>query len=286
MSREVLKHDNIQEVIVNGGQHYDANISNSFFEEMRISKPYDTMIIQIIKKIEVLTLKEKSDGIVAYRDINSTLAKEIVGSKLHIQLAHMDTAIQNFKNEGFDNFNCKVVKDEDIILNGAFFYKKLVIKLSYDVEENYVLFAVHRAENTDDENQLKAIFKALNKILKKKRSILPLHSHTKEIVEKLKINIKKSTIIDPIGSLEMIYLIDNGEFQKEAYFFSKPCITLRDEMEWVDNGFNVLVDLDKDKKQIISAYKKRKISDNFLEFSLYENGKMSRIIVESLIGNL
>ncbi|MFY9072116.1 UDP-N-acetylglucosamine 2-epimerase [Aliarcobacter butzleri] len=139
----------ITEIIVHTGQHYDANMSDIFFDEMQIPKPnyflgiggksHGAMTGQMIEKIEEVALKEKPDWIMVYGDTNSTLAGAIVASKLHIKLAHVeaglrsfnikmpeevnriltdrvsnilfcptDTAIQNLKNEGYENFDCKI----------------------------------------------------------------------------------------------------------------------------------------------------------------------------------
>ncbi|WP_457744456.1 UDP-N-acetyl glucosamine 2-epimerase, partial [Sulfurimonas sp.] len=150
VSREIAKHKEIEEVIVHTGQHYDANMSDIFFDEMKIPKPdyflgiggksHGAMTGQMIEKIEEVCFKEKPDWIMVYGDTNSTLAGAIVASKLHIKLAHIeaglrsfnmkmpeevnriltdrvsnilfcptDTAVENLKNEGYDNLDVKVV---------------------------------------------------------------------------------------------------------------------------------------------------------------------------------
>ena len=295
VSREIAKRSEIQEIIVHTGQHYDANMSDIFFNEMKIPKPdyflgiggksHGAMTGQMIEKIEEVCLKEKPDWVMVYGDTNSTLAGAIVASKLHIKLAHIeaglrsfnmkmpeevnriltdrvsqilfcptDTAVENLKNEGYDNLDVKVVKSGDVMQDGAIFYKSLAQKPSCDIQDNFILCTIHRAENTDDEQRLKNIFRALNEIAKEKQIILPLHPRTKKIIDELQIDTKNLTIIDPVGYLEMVWLIDNcslvmtdsGGLQKEAYFFQKQCITLRDETEWVElveNGFNTLVGL-------------------------------------------
>ena len=89
----------ITEIIVHTRQHYDANMSDIFFEEMKIPKPdyyleiggkfHGAMTGQMIEKIEEVALNEKPDWILVYGDINSTLARAIVASKLHIKLVHI-----------------------------------------------------------------------------------------------------------------------------------------------------------------------------------------------------
>jgi UDP-GlcNAc3NAcA epimerase len=334
VSREVAKQKEIKEIIVHTGQHYDANMSDIFFEEMKIPKPdyflgiggksHGAMTGQMMEKIEEVALKEKPDLIMVYGDTNSTLAGAIVASKLHIKLAHIeaglrsfnmkmpeevnriltdrvssllfcptDTSIQNLKNEGYENLNCKIVKSGDVMQDGAIFYKSFAKKPNMEVNNDFILSTIHRAENTDDVVRLKDIFVALKEIAREKQVILPLHPRTRKIIEILKINVGNLTIIDPVGYLEMVWLIDNckyvmtdsGGLQKEAYFFNKQCITLRDETEWielVEHGFNFLVGANKDK--ILNA------CSNLSEFSrgsdrlnLYGSGNASTIITNNLI---
>ena len=332
VSREIAKHSELQEVIVHTGQHYDANMSDIFFDEMKIPKPdyflgiggksHGAMTGQMIEKIEEVMLKENPDWVLVYGDTNSTLAGAIVASKLHIKLAHVeaglrsfnmkmpeevnriltdrvstilfcptDTAIENLQKEGYDNLDCTIVKSGDVMQDGAIFYKDLAVKPSCNIESSYVLSTIHRAENTDDIERLKSIIDALNEINKKKQVILPLHPRTKNIIEQN--NIKTEfTIIDPAGYLEMVWLIDHcdlvmtdsGGLQKEAYFFHKPCITLRDETEWVElikNGFNVLVGANKSK--ILDAYIQGSDENLNFDVDLYGNGKASKNIIENLI---
>lgn len=333
VSREIAQYQEIEEIIVHTGQHYDANMSDIFFDDMKIPRPdyhldinglgHAAMTGQMLEKIEEVLLKEKPDWVIVYGDTNSTLAGALAASKLHIKVAHIEaglrsfnmhmpeelnriltdrvstilfcptnTAIKNLKNEGFDNFECKVIKSGDVMQDGAMFYKDLAVKPKCDIKEYYILCTIHRAENTDNEMRLRDIFEALNEIGNEKQIILPLHPRTRKIVEKLNISIDNLSIIEPVGYLEMVWLIDNctlvmtdsGGLQKEAFFFEKPCITLRDETEWVElveNGFNVLVGADKDK--MIESYKKQKFNYNF-DLNLYGGGDASRKIIRELVG--
>jgi len=331
VSREIAKHDEIEEIIVHTGQHYDANMSDIFFEEMQIPKPdynlninglsHGAMTGQMMEKIEEVALEEKPDWVIVYGDTNSTLAGALVASKLHIKLAHIeaglrsfnmqmpeevnriltdrisnilfcptDTAMQNLKNEGFENFDCKIIKSGDVMQDGVLFYRNLSQKPNFHISEDFILCTIHRAENTDNESRLKNIFEALVEISQTKQVVLPLHPRTKKILAELEIDSSHLTIVEPIGYLEMVWLIDNcsfvmtdsGGLQKEAYFFEKPCLTLRDETEWVElieEGFNRLVGADKVK--ILQAYKH--IKDlKIKSLNLYGDGKASELIIGAL----
>ncbi len=333
VSREIAKHIDIKEIIVHTGQHYDSNMSDIFFDEMKIPKPdyflgvggksHGAMTGQMIEKIEEVAIDENPDWIMVYGDTNSTLAGAIVASKLHIKLAHIeaglrsfnmkmpeevnriltdrvsnilfcptDTAVSNLKNEGYDKLDCKIIKSGDVMQDGALFYRNLAKKPNVDIKDNFILCTIHRAENTDNENRLRSIFESLDEIAKDRQIVLPLHPRTKKIIENLKINVKNLTFIDPLGYLEMVWLIDNcslvmtdsGGLQKEAYFFEKNCITLRDETEWVELvecGANVLVGADREK--IIKAYTENSLFDNgSFKIDLYGAGKASESIVKEL----
>jgi len=332
VSREIAKYEDIEEVIVHTGQHYDANMSDIFFDEMKIPKPnyflgiggktHGAMTGQMIEKIEEVCFKEKPDWILVYGDTNSTLAGAIVASKLHIKLAHIEaglrsfnmqmpeeinriltdrvstilfcptkSAITNLQKEGFDNFDCKIVQSGDVMQDGAMFYKNLAKKPSCSISKNYILVTIHRAENTDNQERLTEIFEALQEIAKEKQIILPLHPRTKAMIDTLKIDTSSLTIIDPVGYLEMVWLIDNcdlvmtdsGGLQKEAFFFEKPCLTLRDETEWVElieYGYNILVGANKEK--IIKSYKEHAFNDNY-NLDFYGGGKASQKIIGELL---
>jgi len=121
--------------------------------------------------------------------------------------------------------------------------------------------------------------------------ICPLHPRTKKLIEGILVK-PEFTVIDPVGYFDMIELLkaaslvmtDSGGLQKEAYFFSNPCITMRDETEWVElvtNGYNKLAGASMD--HVLAAYDA--IKDAKLDFSmdLYGSGKASEQIADVLV---
>ena len=117
--------------------------------------------------------------------------------------------------------------------------------------QGYVLATIHRAENTDGAVKLESIFNALLRIAAFIRVVVPVHPRTRSL---LKDTWKSDTLhlIDPVGYLDMLALersasaiiTDSGGVQKEAYWWGVPCITVRDETEWIellDLGCNRLV---------------------------------------------
>jgi UDP-GlcNAc3NAcA epimerase len=120
---------------------------------------------------------------------------------------------------------------------------------------SYVLATVHRAENTDDQQRLLAIVGGLQAVAQRMPVVWPLHPRTRGVLQRmgrlegLSPNVH---LIDPVGYLDMVQLekfaaviaTDSGGVQKEAFFYRVPCVTLRDETEWVelvDAGWNRLV---------------------------------------------
>ncbi|PUA27593.1 MAG: UDP-N-acetylglucosamine 2-epimerase (non-hydrolyzing) [Cellvibrio sp. 79] len=330
---------NIKEILVHTGQHYDENMSDIFFNEMKIPKPdyflgiggktHGAMTGQMIEKIEEILLQEKPDWVMVYGDTNSTLAGALAASKLHIKIAHIEaglrsfnikmpeeinriltdristllfcpttTAVDNLHSESIGSWGGapQIVLSGDVMLDGALFYKELSKKpTDIAISDDFILCTIHRAENTDDKSRLDEIISALNEIAKDKQVILPLHPRTRKILETGSYNISNLTIVDPLGYLNMVWLLDHcslvmtdsGGLQKEAFFFKKPCITLRDETEWVElveMGANVLVGANKDK--IISAL------DGISTFGAkaftstpYGGGSASKVIIDSLLEN-
>jgi UDP-GlcNAc3NAcA epimerase len=333
VSREIAKYTDLKEIIVHTGQHYDANMSDVFFEEMKIPKPdyflgiggksHGAMTGQMIEKIEEVLEKEKPDWVLVYGDTNSTLAGAVAASKLHIKIAHIEAglrsfnmnmpeevnriltdrvstllfcptqvAINNLTREGVEHWDVQTSLSGDVMQDGAIFYKELATKPELDIEEEFILCTIHRAENTDDPEKLTNILLALAEIAEEKQVVLPLHPRTKAKLTELSVELSPNiVVIEPVGYLNMVWLIgncslvmtDSGGLQKEAFFFSKPCITLREETEWVElteNRFNVLTGADKDK--ILKSYRTFEFSDKF-ELNLYGGGRASEKIVKGLI---
>ncbi|MEQ1726963.1 MAG: UDP-N-acetylglucosamine 2-epimerase (non-hydrolyzing) [Vicinamibacterales bacterium] len=115
----------------------------------------------------------------------------------------------------------------------------------------YILATVHRAENTDDPSRLRAIVDALNALTEP--VVLPLHPRARKAIEAAGVVLASHVrAIGPVGYMDMVRLLtgarlvmtDSGGLQKEAYWAGVPCVTLRDETEWVETtecGWNVLV---------------------------------------------
>ena len=160
------------------------------------------------------------------------------------------------------------------------------------VEEGFFLLTIHRAENTDDPEKLSEIISALNST--GKNALFPVHPRTTKILNNLNIQFgKQIRLIEPLGYFDMLALekacdfivTDSGGVQKEAYFAQKPCITLRDQTEWmetVDSGWNTLTGTNPE--LIFNACQHLQRPENHLAF--YGKGDASHLILSCLSKHL
>jgi len=279
---------------------------------------------KMIEGIEQALLTEKPDTVLLYGDTNSTLAGALAAVKLHIPIAHVEaglrtfnrrmpeehnriltdhcsdllfcpteTAVKNLSNEGI----LKGVHLVGDVMRDSLFSAVSIAKEKSQVLERcnfkarrFVLATLHRAENVDDPSTLSSILEGFGKI--DTEIILPLHPRTKSKLltcGQLSGNIK---IIDPVGYLDMVWLVlnsqvvmtDSGGLQKEAVWLGRPCITLRNETEWVEtilDGSNQLTGSDPQK--IVEAFGKASLraSTPAASFSIDSSKKIANIICAS-----
>jgi UDP-GlcNAc3NAcA epimerase len=209
------------------------------------------------------------------------------------------TAVENLSAEGIKN---GVYQVGDVMYDVALFYRERAQKNSRIfnslglTSKNFALATCHRAENTDDPLRLASILGAFSEIAKDLPLVLPLHPRTKKLIAENHLNPLLDSIIitDPLPFLDMIaleqgakiILTDSGGIQKEAFFYKTPCITLRDETEWVETvslGWNHLVGANK--KAILDAVNNMDVTPITQE-SPYGNGDASREICRYLLKSI
>lgn len=277
-----------------------------------------------LEALENVMVDEQPDCVIVYGDTNSTLAAAIAAAKLNITLVHIEAGLrsqnrkmpeeinriltdhasdilftptdlgaENLINEGITNN--KIFNVGDVMYDASIFFSKKSVKSKIIEDLNidqFVLATIHRAENTDNLERLEKIFKGLSESILP--VVVPLHPRTKSRLEVSNIKLGENIhLIEPVGYLEMIWLetncqlicTDSGGVQKEAYFFKKPCITMRDETEWVelvDSGWNILVGAN---EKAISSY-----INNFdlpKEYkAMYGDGNAAGLIIDILRENV
>lgn len=287
------------------------------------SGSHGKMTGQMLEGIEKILLEREPDLVLVYGDTNSTLAGALAAGKLNIPIAHVEAGLRS-KDMHMPEEQNRILTDHlssylfcptghsvnnlaseglvvgvdsvgDIMLDASLYYRKLNhFRPVKENRDDFFLITLHRAENTDDKARLTNIVEALSSITHIK-GILPLHPRAKKMLDKFDLKFSDNiSVIEPIGFLDMINLeaesqfivTDSGGVQKEAYFFQKHCITLRDSTEWVetvDSGWNVLVGADKNK--IVSAINKVNTTNPDYK-AFYGNGTTGESILDILTSKL
>ncbi|OPY79868.1 MAG: UDP-2,3-diacetamido-2,3-dideoxy-D-glucuronate 2-epimerase [Syntrophorhabdus sp. PtaU1.Bin153] len=317
ISRAIVEHNRrgenptVVEEIIHTGQHYDANMSDIFFQQMQIPEPvvnlqagtgmHGEMTGRMLAQIEKEIVNRNPEWVLVYGDTNSTLAGALAAAKLHVPVAHVEAGLRSFNKCMPEEIN-RILTDHvssllfcptqaavdslsregitrgvhhvgDVMYDAAQIFVKIAGHTSTILRDlnltpgEYYLATVHRAENTDDPDRLRNILTALNAL--EGPVILPLHPRTRKILQGffpslLTPHSSQGTphsslhIVDPVSFLDMVeleknartILTDSGGVQKEAYFHGVPCVTLREETEWVETvqaGWNQVVGADPEK---------------------------------------
>src|SRR5262245_13445708 len=294
VSRALVEED-LTEIVIHTGQHFDEQMSNVFFEELGISRPahnlgindlgHGAMTGRMLEKLEVVMLAEKPAAVLVYGDTNSTLAGALAATKLHIPVAHVEaglrssnrrmpeetnrvitdhvsdllfcpttTAVANLSREGITggvHAVGDVMFDATLLILGeARGRSRILDRLTLEAK-TYAVATVHRAENTDDAARFKRVLAWLEEAARTQPVVMPTHPRTRKLLDQLGVTLRGVHSIEPLGYIDMVWLVhnaaaiftDSGGLQKEAYFHGVPCVTLRDETEWVETiaaGWNRL----------------------------------------------
>lgn len=223
-------------------------------------------------------------------EINRIVADQVSD----ILFASTQTAVDNLRGEGVAAE--RVFQVGDVMYDAALQFAgiaaqrgDLLSRLGVE-PKRYVLTTIHRAENTDDPARLANIVSALETVAATLPVVLPLHPRTQTRMKAAGLAFEKVQTVPPVGYLDMVALesqaaliaTDSGGVQKEAFFYHVPCVTLRDETEWVELielGWNRLASPARgDLAQIINAA----LGTHGLDAQPYGNGKAAETIAEIL----
>ncbi|MBA7710235.1 UDP-2,3-diacetamido-2,3-dideoxy-D-glucuronate 2-epimerase [subsurface metagenome] len=210
-----------------------------------------------------------------------------------------DASVLNLEREGITK---GVFKVGDVMYDAFLYNKDLAVKKSTILSDfelkpgGYCLCTLHRQENTEDNKRLSEIFAAFEVLAGADCPfVVPLHPRTEKAIQRHKAEEESSPyvrLLPPVAYLDMIaleinarlILTDSGGVQKEAYFAQVPCVTLRDETEWIetlDAGWNYLGGADTDK--IVEAFHLAVNSQHSTCAGLYGEGNASHHILRHLI---
>lgn len=203
-----------------------------------------------------------------------------------------ESAVKNLSNEGIVrgvHYVGDVMYDAVLNFSDIAERKSTILQDLQLSPKEYILATVHRPSNTDNEQNLRNILSVFSEIDEK--IVFPVHPRTKNQIDKYHIDISSENIliIPPVGYLDMLVLekhakkimTDSGGIQKEAYFLHVPCVTLREDTEWLETvqyGWNVLVG--SDIEQVLVEISKQKPTGTPPE--LFGRGNSSEIICRLL----
>ena len=324
----------IEERILHTGQHYDYNMSQVFFEQMDIPTPSwhlgCTGSVEQMRDAIIPIIQGQADYIMVYGDTNSTLAGALAAEACQIPLIHIEAGLRSYNSAMVEEYN-RIQTDQrsaylfcptstavanlqkegrtqgvyqvgDVMYDATLYFAERAEQQSHLLEElqlaskAYYLATIHRAETTDQPEQLANILRAFAQI--EKPIILPLHPRTRKVIEasemltRLVREARALRIVESVSYMDMLVLekhaaailTDSGGVQKEAYFHRTPCITMRQETEWtetVEAGWNSLVGTDTDK--ILQAVAHMATPDT--KISEYGTGKAAKTIIDILCQN-
>jgi len=276
-----LREAGIDEVVLHTGQHYDPQMSQVFFDELRIPPPAYALDLRtsdpaaMTDPIREAVERERPDWVLVYGDTNSTLAGALAAGDAPI--AHVEAGLRSFdlsmpeernrievdrrsalllcpderssaqlESEGMPGARVVV---GDVMADATRLFAPLAPEPPF--ARPYVAVTIHRAANTEPE-RLRAITVALGK--SDAEFVFPVHPRTRHVLDRHAIDVPPNVAaVDPLGYLEMLGLTkhadalvtDSGGLQKEAYWLRVPCLTVRPSTEWVDTveaGANRLVE--------------------------------------------
>ncbi len=243
-----LQNRNYEQCIIHSGQHYDANMSQIFFEELGIPEPCVNLMVgsgshaeitaRAMMGLEKELMKIKPELVILYGDTNTTLAGALVASKLHMTIAHVEGGIRTHHRENPEECN-RIVTDHlsDILFcsdkasmecakkegmeekafwTGDIMYDtflSLESKAEKQTEEAIILMTWHRQENTERKERMESIIRFIKKLGGK--IICPMHPRTQKCLksfglwEEIKA-IEHLEIVEPVGYMEMVSLMQRA----------------------------------------------------------------------------
>ena len=285
----------------------DLNIPKPDYNLEVGSASHAQQTAEMLKKIEEVILREQPEYVVVYGDTNSTLAGAMVAAKLHIKVVHIEAGLRSFNRRMPEEIN-RIVTDhlssflfcptktavkylhqegvkEGVFLVGDVMYDALfehldvaqrtstILKQLGLKSKEFLLATMHRAENTDNPQNLKNIIQAfLNLANAGHKIVFPAHPRTRKYLSNFGETWPSNILtIEPVSYIDMLLLeseartilTDSGGVQKEAHWLGVPCVTFREETEWIEtvqSGWNSLVGTHTD--SIVKAAQEAKPGDS------------------------
>ena len=230
--------------LIHTGQHYDANMSDVFFEQLGIPAPNVNLAVgsgspawqtaEIMTRLEPVLLDGKPDVVLVYGDVNSTVAAALVGAKLGVRVGHVEAGLRSFdrtmpeeinrlvtdqladmlftpSEDGDINLQKEGIPAERIFRVGKVMIDSLVRLLPAAQRQNrnrfperYALVTLHRPANVDDGEILKRILQSLLEVSQDLSIIFPAHPRTRKRIADFGLHADQLQILDPLSYLEFL----------------------------------------------------------------------------------
>ena len=233
VSAEIDRTDGVGEVLVHTGQHFDANMSHLFFEEMGLrapdhnlgihSLPHEEMVDRMCGRLEDIIAQERPDVVLVYGDTDSTLAGALSAHRKGVRLCHVEAGLRSFNPQMREEYNrvqtdrladllfcptqtaidnllqegidaAKIVPTGDVMKDAALHFAALARAPQEALPDPFVLCTLHRAENTDNPDILKQLLYALEQTCGVVPVVMPLHPRTRLRLQEMEYPIGQSPI--------------------------------------------------------------------------------------------
>jgi UDP-N-acetylglucosamine 2-epimerase (non-hydrolysing) len=239
-------HKHVVQMLVHTGQHYDANMSDVFFEQLGIPAPDVNLAVgsgtharqtaEIMMRFEPVLLEAKPDLVLVYGDVNSTVAAALVCSKLGVRVGHVEAGLRSFdrtmpeeinrmvtdrladllftpSEDGDANLKKEGVAAEKIFCVGNVMIDSLVKLLPLaerqsrnGLPERYALVTLHRPANVDDGETLERILRSLVEVSRELAVVFPAHPRTRLKIAEFALKTDQLRVLDPLSYVDFLAL--------------------------------------------------------------------------------
>lgn len=244
--RALQRHKEVRQTLVHTGQHYDANMSNVFFQQLGIPAPDVNLAVgsgshakqtaEIMSRFESVVVDSKPDMVLVYGDVNSTAAAALVCAKLLVKVGHVEAGLRSFdrampeeinrlitdqlsdllftpSQDGNENLAREGIAAEKVCLVGNVMIDTLIQLLpaairagNSGVNGHYALVTLHRPSNVDDPRILKRILQSLLDVSKDLAIVFPVHPRTRQRIAEFGLKIDRLCLLDPLPYIEFLAL--------------------------------------------------------------------------------
>ena len=237
---------NVVQTLVHTGQHYDANMSDIFFEQLGIPAPDVNLAVgsgsharqtaEIMTRFEPVLLERAPDVVLVYGDVNSTVATALVCAKLGVRVGHVEAGLRSFDRTMPEEINRLVTdqladmlytpsEDGDLNLQREGIAKDKIFRVGNvmidslvkllpvarrqtreGLPERYALVTLHRPANVDDSPTLKRILQSLLEVNRDLSVVFPAHPRTRQRISEFGLNAEQLRVLDPLPYIDFLGL--------------------------------------------------------------------------------